>query len=502
MTDLFVTVLNMSLTAGFVILAVLAVRLFLRRAPKRFSYLLWAVALFRLLCPFTVESVLSLVPIHARTVPENIGLAGEPAIQSGLPAMDSAVNRVLSGAAPNLQNSVNPMQVYLFIAAAVWAAVACALLLYALASYARLRLRLRVATPVRDNIYETDRIRTAFVLGFFRPRIYLPLGLAPQEADYIILHEQTHIRRLDYLVKPLAFLALCIHWFNPLVWAAFHFAMKDMEMSCDESVLLHSQKDIRADYSKSLLALSQRQSGLLIPLAFGENSVGQRVKNVVRCKRRAVWASVLALALVVVAAAVLVPNAAQKPQTPSSQPVDMAALRGEMLDFAFANTLWQVPYFQEGDAPKSAAAYLDYVFVLHQNEWDFEAGVSMSDQFVEDAVKRSFGVEGLKHEGVEGRWEYAGGVYRPVPMGLPNAPVYAMTDYRTERENGRTVSRVTFDVCEFDDGSMVTEEFLPAIREEVKNESRSLIKAVGKERIAYYLSQDGSPVFLSHTKGD
>lgn len=310
---LFLRVLNLSFTAGVAILFVLVARLLLKRAPKAYSYALWAVVLFRLLCPFSFESVLSLLPTNPEPVPSGILYAAAPRVNTGLPAFDNAVSAALPAATP--MASANPIQLWVWLGADIWGAGAAALLLHSLLALYRLHRRLRGARHDRENIWYSDRVDTAFVLGIFRPRIILPAGLPEREAGYILLHEQTHIRRLDHLVKLASFLALCVHWFNPLVWLAFFLSARDMEMACDEAVIKRLGGGVKKEYSASLLALA---TGRRIiggtPLAFGEGDTKGRVKNVLHYKKPAFWIIAAAAALVAVVAAGLAAN----PQNPPS----------------------------------------------------------------------------------------------------------------------------------------------------------------------------------------
>ncbi|MDO9536485.1 MAG: M56 family metallopeptidase [Bacillota bacterium] len=298
----------MSLTASYVALGVMIVRLLLRKAPKSFSYGLWGIVLFRLLCPFSFESPLSLIPRETAVIPHNIVFSQNPAIKIGI--IDSTVNQSIYSSLPTVNSavSVNPMAVVMEIAAAVWLLGIALLLCYSAVSYFRLKNRLSTATLLKEKIFETDRIQIPFVLGFVKPGIYIPTGLAQKELDYILEHEQIHIKRRDYLIKPVAFLALILHWFNPLIWVGYFLVVKDMEMSCDESVMKQSDRDIKKSYSNSLLTLSVKQSGLLSPLAFGERDVKSRIKNVLNYKKPAFWVSVVAVALVVTAALGLLAN--------------------------------------------------------------------------------------------------------------------------------------------------------------------------------------------------
>ena len=307
MHRLFPIVCNMSLTASVVILAVLAVRLLLRRAPKVFSYALWAVVLFRLLCPVSVTSAVSLMgalgaPAQERSqrtsaveyVPADRIRGTAPAVtqlpQTPLPAeTGGAVNAAPADTAPEAVPATS-FNEPVFILTLIWLAGMVLLLAYSLVSLLRLRRRLVGTVRLRDNIYLADHIPSPFVMGLFRPKIYLPSTLTETERGYILRHEQYHLRRRDHLVKFLSFLALCIHWFNPLVWAAFVLSGKDMEMSCDEAVVRELGEDIRADYSASLLSLATgRRIVAGMPLAFGEGDTGSRIRNLLNWKRPRPW---------------------------------------------------------------------------------------------------------------------------------------------------------------------------------------------------------------------
>lgn len=308
MHRLFPIVCNMSLTASVVILAVLAVRLLLRRAPKVFSYALWAVVLFRLLCPVSVTSAVSLLgalgaPAQERTavtsvveyvpadIVRNMAPAVTPLPQEPFPAepgeniVSTAPSVTQPAAAP-----ASPLSGPVAVLTLTWLTGIALLLLYSVVSLLRLRRRLVGAVRLEDNIYLADHIPSPFVMGLFRPKIYLPSTLTETERGYILRHEQYHLRRRDHVVKLLSFLALCVHWFNPLVWAAFILAGKDMEMSCDEAVVRELGEDIRADYSASLLSLATgRRIVAGMPLAFGEGDTGGRIRNLLNWKRPQPW---------------------------------------------------------------------------------------------------------------------------------------------------------------------------------------------------------------------
>ncbi|MCL2604448.1 MAG: hypothetical protein FWD90_08210 [Defluviitaleaceae bacterium] len=284
MDNIFLTVLNMSLTGAFVIAAICIARLPLKKAPKIISYCLWAVAGFRLVFPFSIESILSLMPFNAAPIPMDIAMQLVPRIDSGIPFMNNAVSGVLP--APIIGDSVNPLQVWTAIGAYAWIVGAVIMVLYGVVSYFILKQKMRGAVHTEANIYEADNIKSPFVLGVFNPKIYMPIGLSAQERGYILLHEQTHIKRRDHIVKFGAYFILCLHWFNPLAWVAFLLMGVDMELSCDERVLKETGDGVQKDYSRSLLALA---TGRRIiggsPLAFGESGVKQRIKNVLNFRK-------------------------------------------------------------------------------------------------------------------------------------------------------------------------------------------------------------------------
>lgn len=300
--------LNMSLTASVVTLFVLFARLLLRRAPKIFSYALWYVVLFRLFCPVAVGSSLSLLGIldtpavetHSAVssieyIPANIVHTEFPEIQMPVPGVSDVVNRQLPQAAEQL--GADPLEFPTTFATYIWGAGFLAMAVYSVIAYFGIRKKLKVVIPLRDNIFIADDIKSPFVIGFFRPGIYLPCGLGGKEQEYIILHEQHHIRRLDHIVKALAFLALCIHWFNPLVWLAFVLMGKDMEMSCDEAVIRKMGENVRADYSASLLALATGRRMIAgTPLAFGEGDTKGRIRNLANWRKPGFWVVLAAVA--------------------------------------------------------------------------------------------------------------------------------------------------------------------------------------------------------------
>lgn len=299
MDKLFLTILNMSLTGAFVIAAICLVRIPLKKAPKIISYCLWAIAGFRLVFPFSIESIFSLIPFKARTIPLDITMQLIPRIDSGVTIVDNIISGSLP--APTLGASVNPLQIWTAIGAYVWLIGAVIMMIYGVVSYVLLKHKMRTAVRIEENIYEADNIQSPFVLGIIAPKIYIPLSLAISERGYIILHERTHIRRKDYIIKFAAYFILCLHWFNPLAWVAFLLMGVDMEMSCDERVLKELGGDTKKDYSRLLLSMAtDRRIISGSPLAFGEGGIKERIKNILNFKKTSRVVIAAAVVLVVV----------------------------------------------------------------------------------------------------------------------------------------------------------------------------------------------------------
>ena len=297
MEELFLSVLRTSLTASYVILVVMLARFPLKKAPKVISYALWSVTAFRLLCPFSFESVISLLPVHSESIPQNIVFQQQPSSGSIAATGSQQISNPLPSSALPQAMSGNSMQILLHICTSVWLLGLFAMLAYSIISVIILNRRLTCAQNLHQNIYLADNLKTPFVLGIFKPKIYIPIGLSVEEQVYIVLHEQTHIRRFDHAVKPFAFLILSIHWFNPLVWVAFRLMSTDMELSCDEKVVKEMGNGIKRAYSESLLSLATGKHILNgTPLAFGEGNIRSRIQNVLRYKKPKFW--VIAVAVV------------------------------------------------------------------------------------------------------------------------------------------------------------------------------------------------------------
>jgi len=314
--ELFPQVFNMSITGAMIILAVICVRFLLKKAPKIFSYALWAAVLFRLLCPVSFTLDVSFlkqfdVPVtesgSIEYVPANIVHMEEPSVSTPITAVNDVVNERLPQG--NEQLAADPLEAPVSIITYIWLFGIAALVIYSAVQYVKLRRRLIGAIPLHDNIFLADYIDSPFVMGIVFPKIYLPSSLSENEQEYVILHEKHHVKRGDHIIKILAFAALCVHWFNPFVWLAFVLSGKDMEMSCDEAVMSKMNHDIRAEYATSLLRFATgRKLFLGTPLAFGEGDTKDRVKNVMTYKKPLLWLSVTAGVVIVVAAVIFMAN--------------------------------------------------------------------------------------------------------------------------------------------------------------------------------------------------
>lgn len=316
MTAIFERVLNMSLTGSIVIAVVLLARLLLRRAPKIYSYMLWAVVLFRLLCPISLSAGLSVLKPLPVTTSQGLSTVTYRPVEPVIPAsgeIGQEAARPESAETVKTETGAQAMT----LAAAVWLTVGGALAGCSLVQYIVLRRKLREAASYRGEILLSDKIRTPFVMGVLSPKIYLPWDTPQEERRFIIAHERQHIHRGDPLWKLLGYLALCVHWFNPLVWLAFFLGGKDMEMSCDEAVLNRLGEDIRADYSQALLRLATHKRLIAgMPLAFGEGETKGRVRNMARWRRPKVWVSGICAVLCLVVLAVCALNPQKSDSTP------------------------------------------------------------------------------------------------------------------------------------------------------------------------------------------
>ena len=304
MSELFLKIVNMSISASWIVVAVLALRFCLKKAPKWVNVLLWGIVAVRMVFPFSIESVLSLIP-SAETISPTIMMEQTPSVQTGVPVLNHVINPVISGSlTPAPGASANPLQIWIPVLAWIWLFGIAALFLYSAVSYWCLRRKVCEAVILRGNIYQSEKVCSPFVLGIIKPKIYLPYHMDSREMDHVIAHEQTHIRRKDHLWKPLGFLLLTIHWFNPLMWLSYILLCRDIELACDEKVIRKMSNEQRADYTQALVACSvDRRLITACPLAFGEIGVKERVKSVMNYKKPAFW---IVLASVIVCTVIAV----------------------------------------------------------------------------------------------------------------------------------------------------------------------------------------------------
>ena len=310
MAAVFLKLLNLSISASWLVLAVLVLRLVSKRSPKWMNVLLWGIVALRLVLPFSIESALSLIPSAETVSPAAVQFAPAPTITSGVSVIDNAVNPSLSehfAAVPTA--SVNPLYVWTEIAGWVWLIGLGAMLLYALVSYLRLRRRVSVSLCVRENIYLCDAISSPFILGVVKPHIYLPSGLDEVQRQNVLAHEQAHLARRDHWWKPLGFALLAVYWFNPVLWLAYALLCRDIELACDERVIRTMDESAVKTYSTVLLACSMpRKAVITCPLAFGEVGVKERVRNALRYKKPAFWVVAASVAVCVVVAVCFLTN--------------------------------------------------------------------------------------------------------------------------------------------------------------------------------------------------
>ena len=316
MTQVFLYLANQSITAGYLILAVLLLRLLLRRVPKDLLLWLWVPVGLRLILPVSAKSALSLIP-RAKPIPMDIAYSPAPAIDSGIPVIDRAVNPVITeNLTPVVTASVNPMQIVLAIVSNLWLAGMVVMLLYAAVSYYRLSRKCAVSMHLQGKLYLCDNIPTPFVLGIINPKIYLPSDMAPENQSYVLKHEAAHLRHRDHWWKPLGFLLLCVYWFQPLVWIAYFLFCRDLEMACDERAVAGMGEGERKAYSYALLSCAApRHTIAMCPVAFGENSVKSRIKNVLRFKKAGFWviAGVLVISVIVAVCFLTNPKEEEEP---------------------------------------------------------------------------------------------------------------------------------------------------------------------------------------------
>ena len=296
MSTLFLKIVNMSITASWLILAVILVRLLLKKAPKWIRCLLWGFVAIRLVCPFSLESELSLIPSR-EMIPMNVAVQQKPVIHSGIPSAHEAVNPIMAqSAAPVSESSLHSLQSLLPFAATVWVVGIFIMLAYALFSYLKLKKTVSVCVPAGKGMVVSDEVKAPFILGVLKPIIYLPSSMDGETREYAICHEQAHVKRHDHWWKPFGFLLLSVYWFNPLCWVAYCLLCRDIEIACDEKVIRDMDRFEMAAYSQALLDCSFPGKKIAVcPLAFGEVGVKERVKAVLSYKKPAFWIILVAV---------------------------------------------------------------------------------------------------------------------------------------------------------------------------------------------------------------
>ena len=382
MTDLFLKVLDMSITASWVILAVMAVRLLLRKAPKKYSYALWVAALFRLLCPVSLQSVVSAFNFkpfrqaaqstgELQFVPRDVVIPSVnteiPAVTTTPPVADAVIdatmpivdNPPLAAVTPEI--SVNPMQILLFAGMIIWLVGMAAMVTVSVVNYIRLRKDLQFATRMEGNIWQCETVRSPFLVGLVKPKIYLPYGLDGQTQEYILAHERYHLKRFDHIAKLLGYAALTIHWFNPLCHLAFRLMNSDMEMSCDEYVLDRNNIPT-TQYSYSLLTIAtNRRFPAATPLAFAETGVKERMINVLKWKKPKKWVSVVAVMVCVILLISCTTNPKVTIPTGDDPAVDTTATTNPVEEELKVGdpALLELPGMKWGDTPETIKSVLN-----------------------------------------------------------------------------------------------------------------------------------------------
>ncbi len=316
MENIFLKLLNMSITSAWLVVAIIIARFILKKSPKRISCFLWIFVAVRLVCPFSIESIFSLIP-SVQTVPDDFLYTDTPSINSGIPVLNSAVNSAISDAIISDAQSADLIGIITSAASYVWLAGTAIILIYALTSYLKIRNQVKEAVRLEENIWVCEHISAPFILGVFRPRIYMPLNINETDREYVLSHEKAHLKRLDHLWKPFGFLLLSVYWFNPLLWAGYALMCRDIELACDERVIKENGVSIKKAYSEALINCSASQKAITVcPLAFGETGVKLRIKSILNYKKPAFWVVITAVILLTVMSVCLLTN-------PVSQDIDV-----------------------------------------------------------------------------------------------------------------------------------------------------------------------------------
>ncbi len=357
MTQVFLNLINISITASWLILAIIILRLVFKKIPKFIICVLWALVALRLILPFNLESMFSLVPSR-ETIPPNIEYSRAPQIDTGIESINIIVNPIIQEnfTPPDELTSMNPIQLPIYLGAYIWQAGIVILLLYALVSYIRVRLKVRERIKLEGNIYLCDSIPSPFILGIIKPKIYLPSCLTDEEISYVTAHEKAHLKRFDHIRKLLGYILLTVYWFNPALWIGYILLCRDIEYACDEKVIKGMDVDKKKEYSRTLLKLSiNKRYVTACPLAFGESGVKGRIKSILNYKKPVFWLIVVSIVLCVVMAVCFLTNPVSGiiPGTKYDD-VDKAVIDAYLDSYAFSEA--------------SDGSYLEYLIMMYYNQ--------------------------------------------------------------------------------------------------------------------------------------
>lgn len=391
MSALFLKIVNMNIAASWLVLAVLLLRLVLKKAPKWVSVLLWGIVAVRLVCPFSFESMLSLIP-SAETIHPDIMMDRTPQIHTGINSLNNVINPIVyESFAPDPVASMNPLQLWIPLAALIWIIGIVTMLLYTAISYLVLRRKVATAVLLRDNIFQSENVDSPFVLGIVKPKIYLPFRIAGQNMEHVIAHENSHIRRKDHWWKPFGFLLLTLHWFNPLLWIGYVLLCRDIELACDEKVIKELDSEHRADYTAALVSCSvSRRSIAACPLAFGEVGVKERVKSVMHYKKPAFWLVIAAItACIVVAVCFLTDPPSEKEGSSDYQAAISPAPTGSEAQIVNTVTTERTTYYELSDGTYRADGR-DYRYRLEITGRMHDAAVDSTFVYLSNLESISF----------------------------------------------------------------------------------------------------------------
>lgn len=373
MSEVFLKIVNMSISASWIVLAVLLLRILLKKAPKWITVLLWGIVGIRLIFPFSIESAMSLIP-SAETISPEIMTGSSHSIHTGIPIINSTVNPIINKSFTSMsETSANPLQIWIPILSVIWATGIVILLAYTFISYRRVHKKICTAVLLRDNVYQSENVVSPFVLGVIKPKIYLPFNMSKQDEELVIAHEEAHIRRKDNFWKPFGFIILALHWFNPLMWLGYVLFCRDVEFACDERVVKELTNEQRADYSQALLTFSVNHRMIAAcPLAFGEAGIKERVKSVLNYKKPAFWIIIVSVIALIVASVCLLTNPKKELDDKLKVFLDMQVAEhngSDESDDNFAAISYDLMKLDESDSTITV-----YAWILYQ-EYSCENGV-------------------------------------------------------------------------------------------------------------------------------